>query len=32
VQHVHDTSTWVRTAGQWKCVAHTETPAGDGRQ
>jgi hypothetical protein len=28
VQHVHDTSTWVRTGGQWKCVAHTETPAG----
>jgi hypothetical protein len=32
VQHVHDTSTWVRTGGQWKCVAHTETPAGAARQ
>jgi hypothetical protein len=32
VQHVHDTSTWVRAGGQWKCVAHTETPAGSSRQ
>lgn len=27
-QRMHDTSTWVRTGNQWKCVAHTETPAG----
>ena len=26
-QRMHDTSTWVRTGGNWKCVAHTETLA-----
>lgn len=27
VQEMNDTSTWVHTGGQWKCVMHTETPA-----
>lgn len=22
----HDTSTWVKVDGQWRCVAHTESP------
>ena len=26
-QEVNDTSTWVKEDGDWKCVAHTETPA-----
>jgi len=26
-QQMHDSSTWVRMGQQWKCVAHTETPA-----
>jgi len=26
-QDVNDTSTWVQTDGEWKCAAHTETPA-----
>ncbi len=31
VQHVHDSSTWLRDdAGAWKCAMHTETAAGDG--
>jgi hypothetical protein len=25
----YDTSTWVRKDGQWRCVAHTETPRGE---
>lgn len=25
-QEMHDTSTWVQTDGQWRCVMHTETP------
>ncbi|MBI2770957.1 MAG: nuclear transport factor 2 family protein [Burkholderiales bacterium] len=25
-QEMNDTSTWVRQAGDWKCVMHTETP------
>ena len=28
-QEMNDTSTWVRTGDGWKCVMHTETPAGD---
>jgi ketosteroid isomerase-like protein len=24
-----DTSTWARSGGEWRCVAHTETPLGD---
>jgi len=31
VQEMNDTSTWVRIGDQWKCVMHTETPAGDGK-
>ena len=27
-QEMNDTSTWVRAADGWKCVMHTETPAG----
>ena len=23
--HAHDTSTWVKVDGQWRCVAHTES-------
>ena len=26
-QEMNDTSTWVQTGGEWKCVMHTETPA-----
>lgn len=26
-QHMHDTSTWVRANGTWRCAMHTETPA-----
>ena len=26
-QHMVDSSTWVKTADQWACVLHTETPA-----
>ncbi|HTQ35904.1 MAG TPA: nuclear transport factor 2 family protein [Steroidobacteraceae bacterium] len=26
-QQMHDSSTWLRIGGRWKCVAHTETPA-----
>ena len=25
-QEMHDTSTWVQSDGQWRCVMHTETP------
>jgi hypothetical protein len=25
-EEMHDSSTWVRSAGSWKCVIHTETP------
>lgn len=28
-QHVYDTSTWVRIAGDWRCVMHTESPVSD---
>ncbi len=28
IQEMNDTSTWVRTMDGWKCVMHTETPAG----
>ncbi|MDO9358711.1 MAG: nuclear transport factor 2 family protein [Polaromonas sp.] len=28
-QKMNDTSTWVRVDGKWKCVIHTETPAGE---
>lgn len=27
-QHMKDTSTWVKVGGEWRCVMHTETPAG----
>lgn len=27
VQEMNDSSTWVQAGKQWKCVAHTETPA-----
>ena len=30
-QEVNDSSTWIKEAGEWKCVMHTETPAGKGR-
>lgn len=25
-QEMHDTSTWIKTNGDWKCVMHTEAP------
>ncbi len=25
-QEMNDSSTWIRTGGQWRCVMHTETP------
>lgn len=25
-EEMHDSSTWVRSGGGWKCVIHTETP------
>ena len=28
-QEMNDTSTWIRTLDGWKCVVHTETPAGN---
>jgi hypothetical protein len=27
VQEMNDTSTWVKTNGEWRCAMHTETPA-----
>ena len=27
IQQMNDTSTWIKTGKQWKCVMHTETPA-----
>lgn len=30
LQEMNDTSTWIRTGRQWKCVMHTETPADAG--
>lgn len=27
-QEMNDTSTWVKVGEDWKCVIHTETPAG----
>ena len=29
VQEMNDSSTWIRTGSGWKCVMHTETPAGE---
>ena len=29
VQEMNDTSTWVKTQGEWRCAMHTETPASD---
>ena len=26
-QQMNDSSTWVRSGGEWKCVMHTESPA-----
>ncbi len=28
-QEMNDSSTWVMTGGEWKCVMHTETPMAD---
>lgn len=28
-KQMHDSSTWVRKHGAWRCVMHTETPAAD---
>ena len=25
---MNDTSTWVKVGDEWRCVMHTETPAG----
>jgi len=27
VEEMNDSSTWIRSGGDWKCVMHTETPA-----
>jgi hypothetical protein len=27
VEEMNDSSTWVRSGDDWKCVMHTETPA-----
>lgn len=29
-QDMHDSSTWIRTGGGWKCAVHTQTPIADG--
>ena len=29
VQEMNDSSTWIKSGGGWKCVLHTETPAGE---
>jgi len=29
VQEMDDSSTWIKNGGNWKCVMHTETPAGE---
>lgn len=31
-QEMNDTSTWIKDNGEWKCVIHTETPAGEARK
>ncbi|HEV7609973.1 MAG TPA: nuclear transport factor 2 family protein [Steroidobacteraceae bacterium] len=31
VQEMHDTSIWIKQDDGWKCVMHTETPAGAAR-
>jgi len=28
VQEMNDTSTWIKVGDDWRCVMHTETPAG----
>jgi hypothetical protein len=28
VQEMNDTSTWIKEGDDWRCVMHTETPAG----
>jgi len=28
LQEMNDTSTWIKTGDEWRCVMHTETPAG----
>lgn len=28
VQEMNDTSTWIKDGDSWRCVVHTETPAG----
>jgi ketosteroid isomerase-like protein len=30
-EEMNDSSTWIRTLDGWKCVVHTETPAGGKR-
>ena len=32
IQEMHDSSTWVRTDGKWRCVLHTESTAESGRK
>jgi hypothetical protein len=27
IQEMNDSSTWIKTNGEWRCVMHTETPA-----
>jgi hypothetical protein len=29
VQEMNDSSTWIKNGSDWKCVMHTETPAGE---
>ena len=29
VQEMNDSSTWIKAGAAWKCVMHTETPAGE---
>ncbi len=31
VQEMNDTSTWVKDGDDWRCVVHTETPAGEAK-
>ena len=32
VEEMNDTSTWIKDGDEWRCVIHTETPAGNGRE
>jgi hypothetical protein len=31
IEQMNDTSTWIKVGDEWRCVIHTETPAGRGR-